>query len=132
MGRRLPRWQKVLADKTWTQETEKAAGWLLMGKAEARSPGEGRGGLGLCQPREQSAVLVCLVMSGEVGAWAPDVGRALSPFVSPRLCSCHWDVPPRPQLHPEPRGRLLLRVRGGPRDWPCVSGLGRPCLSSVP
>lgn len=80
MGRRLPRWQKVLADKTWMRETEKASGWLLMGKAEARSPGEGRGGLGLCQPREQSAVLVCLVMSGEVGAWAPDVGRALSPL----------------------------------------------------
>lgn len=30
-------------------------------------------------------------------------------------------VPPGPELHPEPRGRLLLCVCGGARDWPRVS-----------
>jgi hypothetical protein len=52
--------------------------------------------------------------------WSGSRSHFLSP---PRLCSCHWDVPPCPQLHPEPWGWLLVSVCGGPWDWPCVSSL---------
>lgn len=42
-----------------------------------------------------------------------------------RVCACHWHVPPPEKLCPQPRGRFLLSLRGGPRDWSRVSGTVR-------
>lgn len=54
--------------------------------------------------------------------------RRVSRFFSSwllRLRPGDGHVPPGAELHPEPRGRLLLRVRGGARDGPRVSDAAR-------
>lgn len=50
----------------------------------------------------------------------------------PRLRSGDGDVPPSAQLHPQPRGRLLLGLRRGPRDRTRVSRGGRAGWGGAP
>lgn len=44
-------------------------------------------------------------------------------LLSARLRSGDRHVPPAEELHPQPRGRLLLRLCGRPRDGTCVSAI---------
>lgn len=92
-----------------------AAGRGLAGRTEAHE-------LGFLTVTDRGSCLCVFALGvvGNTGARAPHFAQSARPGswshpLSPlRVCSCHRDVPPCPQLHPEPRGRLLLSICGGP------------------
>lgn len=58
---------------------------------------------------------------------------AVRSFLLPRLRSSDGDVPPAKELHPEPRGRLLLCLCGRSWNWPRVSnGTGMKAPAGSP